>query len=81
VWLDGRLVHVAGLGEVWERIGEGAAVGDPKDARAPVSRDAPGESGTAGPRACRWRLWWEPADANDPRHALCALQQSQVGRV
>jgi hypothetical protein len=77
VRLAGRLVHAAGLGEVWERGG----VEEGKDAGAPGAAGEHGEPGTTGSQGPWWRLWWEPAEASDPRHALCALQQSQVGRV
>ncbi len=71
--LDGRLVQVAGLGEVWER--EQSEVDPAQSGARPRSV---GEHDAAGPW---WRLWWEPADATDPRHAFCALQHRQAGEV
>ncbi len=71
--LDGRLVQVAGLGEVWEREQPGRDPA-PSGARAkPASEHDPTDRW--------WRLWWEPADATDPRHALCALQHKEIGQV
>lgn len=82
--LDGRLVHAAGLGEVWEREagGSGAAPAAvaPAVAVAVAPVVAPSTPAAADDQR-RWRLRWEPADADDPRRSICALQQVQGGQV
>jgi len=78
--LEGRLVHAAGLGDVWEREagGSGARPAAVAPSVAPsVAPPAP----VAADGHRRWRLRWEPADADDARWSICALQQERVERV
>jgi tRNA(Ile)-lysidine synthase len=78
--LEGRLVHAAGLGDVWEREagGSGARPAAVAPSVAPsVAPPAP----VAADGHRRWRLRWEPADADDARWSICALQQDRVERV